>query len=351
VPAGLILTRAVDDVRDGLARAALLLLPGVLGLAAVASGLAHWLSGRALTPVREMSAAAREITDKDLARRLRTQLPPGDELGELADTFDSMLDRLESAFTSLRHFTAEAAHELRAPLALMRTQVEVTLRAPRSAEQYRESHRHLLQEIARLSRITDQLLMLARSDAGTLGPHYESFDLPDLLEEVADRWRRGAPAGSLLESAIPPEGGITADHDLLCQLLDNLLDNAFRHAPAAGQVRLSARREGRSWLLQVSDDGPGIPAELRPRLFDRFSRGDFARGRATGGAGLGLSLCAAIAALHGGSVELVPSPLGGACFLVSLPAGLGVRRPDAGPGRPGRPPAGARSPGGSPRWR
>jgi heavy metal sensor kinase len=316
----LVLARSVEELRETLLLVAVLLAIAVVALVLGAAGLGYWLAGRALSPVRVMAATARDISEQDLHRRIGLALPPGDELGELAATFNSMLGRLETAFDSLQRFTADAAHELRAPLALLRTQIEVTLRRDRTPAEYRASHRDLLAEVEQLSRTADHLLLLARADAGVLALHAEQLDLPDLLETILDRWRPLAlDRGIRLESELPLEGEVRADPELVRRLLDNLLDNALRHTPAGGTVRLSAARGGQGWAITVEDTGPGIPPELRPHLFERFARADPARGRETGGAGLGLSLAAAIATAHGGRVTLEEAPLG-ARFVVLLPA-------------------------------
>lgn len=318
---GLIVVRPIDELLARLTRVALLLVGGVLGLVCVAGLLAWRLAGLALAPVRAISAAARDISENDLKRRLHSDLPPDDELGELALTFNEMLDRLDRTFESLQRFTADAAHELRAPLAVMRSQVEVTLRHPRTSAEYRSSHVTLLQEIERLSRIADQLLILARVDAGGLSNSFREFDLPDLLEETTGRWRPVAKEqGVALASDIPSEGRMVADEDLMARLLDNLLDNAIRHTPKGGEVRLAACRSERDWRITVTDTGPGISGEVRRHVFERFFRGDSVRGRTTGGAGLGLSISLAIAQLHGGTIEVADrDPLPGACLVVQMP--------------------------------
>jgi len=321
VSGGLIVVRPIDELLARLTRVAVLLVVGVIGLVGVAGLLVWQLAGMALAPVRAMSAAAREISEHDLKRRVQSNLPPDDELGELALTFNEMLSRLDRTFDSLQRFTADAAHELRAPLAVMRSQVEVTLRRPRTPTEYRSSHETLLQEIKRLSRIADQLLMLARVDAGALSMSFREFDFPDLLEETAGRWRPVAKEqGIALDSAIPQEGRMIGDEDLVARLLDNLLDNAIRHTPRGGEVRLEASGTDRNWRITVTDTGPGLQGDVRRHLFERFVRGDSVRGRTTGGAGLGLSLSLAIAQLHGGTIELADrGSLPGACFVVQMP--------------------------------
>jgi heavy metal sensor kinase len=320
----LVLARPIEELYETLFRVGLLLSVVVVILVVGAGGLGYWLAGRALRPVGVMAATARQISEQDLHRRISLDLPPGDELGELAATFNGMLGRLEAAFEGLRRFTADAAHEFRAPLALMRMQVDVMLRRPRTASEYEASERALLPEIERLSRLADQLLLLARADAGALAPQRRAIDVPEFVEATVERWRPAAQGQRVgLESRLPLEGSLAGDPDLLRQVLDNLVDNAVRHTPAGGSVTVGAVEEAGWWEFSVLDSGPGIDAALRPRLFERFARSDAARGRATGGAGLGLSLAAAIVRAHGGSIALEDSASGGALFVVRLPPAAG----------------------------
>jgi two-component system heavy metal sensor histidine kinase CusS len=230
-----------------------------------------------------------------------------------------MLDRLEQAFENLQRFTADAAHELRAPLALMRTQVEVTLRRQRAPAEYVAGYRFLMGEIERLSRLADQLFLLARADAGALVPERAPLDLSDLVEEVVERWRPMArEREARLQGRTVGTGMIAADEELLRRVLDNLIDNGLRHTPRGGSVTVEARHMEREWQIVVHDTGPGVEPGVRPRLFERFARADAARARATGGAGLGLSLCAAIVNAHGGSIALEEAATG-ARFVPRLP--------------------------------
>ena len=318
-PATLVLMRSLVEYQDQRATVALLLGITVATLVAVASLSGYWLAGRVLRPVRIITETAQDLSEHDLHRRIDLDLPP-DELGDLATTLNRMLARLEAAFASLQRFTADAAHELRAPLALMRTEVEVALRAGDEPADARRVLETVMAEVHRLSRTADQLLLLARADAGVLEPLDEEVDVTDLLEEMAMRWRPTLDErGIELRVSIPRDGGtLVADGGMLRRLLDNLLDNAARHTPRTGVIRLAGETEPGGWTLSVADTGPGIDPALRPRVFERFTRADSARGRHTGGAGLGLSLCAAIAELHGGRLEL-DERHHGAFWLLHLP--------------------------------
>jgi heavy metal sensor kinase len=315
----LVVARTVQELDATLARTAIFLGLVVVGLAVTSSLAGYWLAGRALRPVRQIAATARDLSERDLHRRLDLNLPD-DELGELADTFNAMLARLEAAFESLRQFTADAAHELRAPLTLVRAEVELALNRTRSAASYEGSLRSVLVETERLSRMVDQLLFLARADAGALVANVREVDVADLLVETVSRWRPLAQQKRVeLAAEIPESGTLQGDADLLRRMLDNLLDNALRHTPEGGVVTISCSREPENWSIAVQDTGPGVDEALRPSLFERFTRADQARSRETGGAGLGLSLSAVIARIHGGRISLDEKGPG-ARFVTVLPA-------------------------------
>jgi heavy metal sensor kinase len=314
----LAVTRPVQELHETLFVLALLLAGSVALLVVVVSSLAWLLAGRALRPVRQIAATARDLSEHDLHRRITLDLP-ADELGELAATFNGMLARLDTAFTTLQDFTADAAHELRAPLALLRAELEVSLARARTPAEYEASQRIALAEVERLAALADQLLLLARADVGELQPTVEEVDIGDLVEETTERWRPLAGRRAIEVAAeVHDEGTLQADPRLLRRVLDNLFDNAVRHTPDGGTVRVAVER-GDMWNITVSDTGAGIPPDQRLRLFERFARGDAARARATGGAGLGLALCRAIADLHGGSITLDEDHGGGARFRLRLP--------------------------------
>ncbi len=292
------------------------------GLVIASGGVLAWLLvGRTLRPVRAIAAAARDIGDQELHRRVTVQAAP-DEVGELKATFNEMLARLEKSFQSLRQFTADASHELRSPLTLMRTEVDVALTRLRTPTEYQRVLQRVQRELEHLGRVADQLLLLAQADAGHLLPNRVALDVPDLTEEVAARWRGTAGGRGIdLRAHAPDSGLVLADPDLLRRVLDNLLDNALRHSPETGQVNLSVARRGQEWWFEVADQGTGVPVGIRDRIFERFTRADSARGRRSGGAGLGLALSAAVARAHNGTLELVDEAAGrGATFRLRLPA-------------------------------
>ncbi len=284
--------------------------------------LARWLTGRVLRPVRTIAGLARTISEKDLHRRV-TVTVPSDELGELVETFNTMLSRLERDFDGLHRFTADASHELRAPLAIMRGELELSLARQRTAADYRQSQRHLLREVEHLTRIADRLLLLARADAGTLVPERESIDVNDLLTETVERWRAAAARKAVSLDAEPDNAGtVYADPVLLRQVLDNLVDNAVKHSPPGATVTLDGRTRAGGTEIDVTDAGPGVPVELRPRVFDRFFRANLARtpGGPLGGAGLGLAVAASIIRAHSGQLSYGDAA-SGAMFRIWLPDG------------------------------
>ncbi len=295
-------------------------LAGVSILLLIMGGLlAYRLAGRALRPVQTIAKTARSISERDLGRRVEVKVPP-DELGELVATFNAMLARLEAAFKSMSRFTADASHELRAPLALMRSQIEGALSRARSKEEYKQALESLRDEIEHLSRLTDQLLLLARADAGALIPASEKVDVADFLHESGARWEATADKrGVRVEVVAPPSGYVEADPALLRRVVDNLVDNAVRYTDQGTQVLLRAYPANGGWNVEVSDHGPGVPKDFREHLFTRFARADAARSPEDGGAGLGLALSEAIVRAHGGSLELAADEGPGAVFRVHLP--------------------------------
>jgi two-component system, OmpR family, sensor kinase len=319
--AAVIVSVATADLDTLIQRLLWALLAGSLLVIAIGGALAWALVGRTLRPVRAMAAAARAIGDQDLHSRV-TVSAPADEVGELKATFNEMLDRLERSFTTLRRFTADASHELRTPLTLMRTDVDFALTRERSPDEYQRVLGRLQRELEHLGHVSEQLLLLAQADAGSLTPMRVEVDVADLVEEVGARWRRFADERAIRLQVVAPESGtMNADPNLVGQVLDNLLDNALRHGPRPGRVQLLTEQLDGEWRFDVTDEGGGVPAELRDRIFERFTRADPARNRRTGGAGLGLSLSAAIARAHGGNLELIQgAPGSGATFRLRIPA-------------------------------
>jgi signal transduction histidine kinase len=301
---------AVDDPLR-LVRAALL---AGLPLLLLASAAGVWLTvGRTLRPVEQLRRGAEAVTAADPARRLPVPAAQ-DEVRRLAETLNGMLDRLEAGGARQRAFVADAAHELRSPLAAVRTTLEVALvhPDPAGAEPALAS---ALDEVLRMARLVDDLLLLARLDAGA-PRRVQQVDLAQLVQDVlATR----APAGPPVTTELAP-ARVVADRDGLVRIVRNLVENAERHARSAVTVGVVA---GDPVELRVDDDGPGIPPEDRERVFDRFHRLDVPRSRDAGGAGLGLALVRELAGAVGGSVVVEQAPAGGARLVVRLPAAGG----------------------------
>jgi signal transduction histidine kinase len=290
-----------------------------LGVLFVASlGVGWVVAGRVLQPVGRITSVARDIQATDLSRRI--ELPgPDDELKQLADTFDAMLARLDAAFAAQRQFIADASHELRNPLAIIRTNVDVALADPHADP---EDLRHTIAVVRRASdrmaRLVDDLLALARRQEPTL--EHEPVDLGAAVAEASDDFVVPAAARQIvLDRAIAPGVSVVGDRDALKRAVANLLENAVRLAPAGSRIRLATGSEGGSAWIAVADEGPGIAPEDQEHVFDRFWRADKARARADGGTGLGLAIVRQIAESHGGQIRL-QSKLGvGSSFVIWLP--------------------------------
>lgn len=295
-----------------------LLFAGPLVVAGTLGG-GYWLARKALAPVDRMAAAAQEITLTRLDRRINAQ-NSGDELGRLADTFNDMIARLQRSFEEVRRFTADAAHELRTPLASMRTEAEVALRSARCPDRDQRVLEDLLEEIDRLTRLVTQLLFLCREDAGLSTVPHVPMRLDEIVRDVATHMQVMArDKGVALELAAIPACVVRGDSDRMRQLWFNVLDNAIKYTPAGGLIEVSgACADGRTRIV-VADSGIGIPAEHLPRVFDRFYRVDPARSRELEGTGLGLSICRSIAEAHHGRLEIESTPGRGTKVTLALP--------------------------------
>jgi heavy metal sensor kinase len=284
-------------------------------LLAVAGGI--FLAGRALNPIDRITRTAEQIGSRDLTRRL--DMVGNDEVGRLAATFDRMLDRLQAAFQRQRQFTADASHELRTPLAMIASQLDLALERPRTTDEYRAVLASLREDTSRLSRLTSQLLSLARSDAGEQILELEPLDLATITEEVVATMRPLAQAATVDLTQHAGAGLlVNGDQTRLTQLLVNLIDNAIKYTPPGGRVSVSARQEGEWAVVTVTDTGQGIAAEHLPHLFERFYRADPSRSRQAGGSGLGLAICRWIVEAHGGEISATSQPGQGTTITVRL---------------------------------
>ena len=307
-----------DDRELGELMAALV-IAGPLALASALGG-GYFLARKALTPVDRMAAEADQITATRLDRRLEVS-NPGDELGRLAGTLNGMMARLERSFEEIRRFTADAAHELRTPLAVMRNAVEVALRSPRDPEHYRRVLGDVLEEIERLTRMAEQLLFLCREDAGLVPLAMRQVRLEGLVADTAEHMKAVADAkGVTLRCEALAPATIRADTDQVRRLLFNLLDNAIKFTPPGGTVSVRLGLVEGLARLQVFDTGAGIPTEHLPHLFERFYRVDPARTSEAQGFGLGLSICRSIAEAHGGELRIESTVGRGSQAILSFPA-------------------------------
>ncbi len=318
-----------DDVVETLHlfRSYLLMFAPLLLLAAAGGG--YWLSRRALAPVDALVQTARQVSGTNLNSRLQ-KLQTGDELQRLSDTLNEMLDRIESAFLRISQFTADASHELRTPVSLIRTEAELALRRSRGEAEYKESLRHILLEAERTTALIEQLLSMARADSGRETLHLQPVDLRQTLRSVVDGWQQVATIRSLQFSAslAAPDFSVMGDETLLRRLADILLDNAFKYTSSPGSVHLSLEARGESAVIMVRDSGVGIAEEDQGKIFERFYRVDKARSREQGGAGLGLAIAQWIVTQHGGSIGVESRPGSGATFRVELPMiAASVRNP------------------------
>jgi heavy metal sensor kinase len=310
----------IDQVNQTLVlfRGYLLMLAPLLLLAAASGGF--WLSRKALSPVDAITRTARTVNATNLSDRLE-RLTTGDELQRLSDTLNEMLGRIEHAFIRVTQFTADASHELRTPVSLIRTEAEIALRRSRGDAEYREALRHILLEAERTSALVEELLSLARADCGQETLRIASVDLSTIVREVSEQWRELMAARNLAFTCEVTEEEITVlgDHNALQRLLTVLLDNAAKYTPAPGAVELRLELGGELAAIRVSDSGIGIALEDQPKIFDRFYRADKARSRNLEGAGIGLAIAQWIVQQHNGSITVQTSPGKGSTFLVQFP--------------------------------
>jgi signal transduction histidine kinase len=312
-----VITGAPKDEREEALNSllGLLLIGGPVALL-LASLAGYGAAAAALRPVERMRARAETITDAAPGQRLPVP-PADDEIGRLGSTLNDMLGRLEEAFARERTFVADASHELRTPLAILKGELELALRAGRTHAELEAALRSAAEETDRLVQLAEDLLVIARSDQGRLPIRLEEVAATDVFEDVCARFaRRAADGGAELHSSTPSELRLCADRVRMEQAVGNLVDNAIRYG--GKWIELAAVPSGSTVALHVRDDGPGFSDGMQARAFERFTRGDAARGR--GGAGLGMAIVSAIAGAHGGSAGLQNRPGGGADVWVVIPA-------------------------------
>jgi len=311
----------LSDELDLLLNVLYIVVPATLLLA----GGGGWLlARRALAPVTAMAEHVRQITAQSMEQRVEI-VNPRDEIGRLAATFNDLLARLSASLSQQRQFMADASHELRTPLSAIRTTSAVMLeRNDREKDEYREALTIVEQESRRLSRIVADMFLLARADAGHPTLQRTDFYLDELLAETGRAAAVLATQKNLrLEVAVAAESPLSGDAGLLRQMIWNLLDNAIKHTPPGGRVRVTLDALDTEYSIRVVDTGGGIPADLQAAVFERFRRVDEARshrsGTEAGGAGLGLPIARWIAEAHHGRLELQSSTATGSTFAVFLP--------------------------------
>jgi len=278
------------------------------------------MAKRALAPIEEITSTARGVAAGDLSRRLRSK-SQDKEIQILVRVLNKMFTDLESSFNAQKRFTADASHELRLPLTILKGEIEVALRHPRSEQEYQQILHQQLGTIDRIQRIVNDLLTLARAEAGQLELVQDAVDLSLLLQEVGQQHLILFDSQKVhLDMQIEDDLMIMGEASQIERTVMNLLSNAFKHAPEESSILLSARSEAGSAILCIHDAGPGIAEQQQQRLFDRFYRADDARCRKDGeGAGLGLAICKRIVEAHHGDIW-VDSTLGeGTSFLIRLP--------------------------------
>jgi len=284
----------------------------------------YLLARRALRPLDQMAFIANRISVESLNQRLEVR-NPHDELGRLATTLNGMFDRLRASVVQIRQFTSDAAHELRSPIAALRTQAEVTLRSDRSSDEYRRVVQLTLEESTHMSELVDQLLLLSRHDSGQQSVMFEDLRVDQLLLDVVDRFRPLAEErGLLLELSGGTPWMLAGDDIWLSQLFWNLLDNAGKYTPRGGAIRVSSQVADGQWCCSIQDTGPGIVEQHLPFLFNRFYRVDASRTRDAGGTGLGLAICKSIAEAHAGRISVTSQVGRGSEFTVTLPGRVAV---------------------------
>jgi heavy metal sensor kinase len=313
-------TDATDSIESN-RNLALILIAGIPGALILALLGGYFLAGRALSPIKAITRKAQEITAESLSERLPVQ-NPHDEIGHLATVFNDTLARIENSFQQLRRFTADASHELRTPLTSIRSVGEVALQKSVDQKTYQEAIGSMLEETERLTHLVDNLLVLARGDAGKarLNPH--STDLGALVRAVVDELRILAEEkNQTLSVSFQPSIMVTIDAATIRQALSNVLHNSIMYTQQGGQIDvLTSKTEDGHAVVDVIDNGPGIPAFDRSKVFERFYRIDKARSRVEGGVGLGLAIARWAVEVNAGAIAFRDKEGPGTHCRLTLPA-------------------------------
>jgi heavy metal sensor kinase len=312
-------SRSEERVREELSEVLIVLVLGLPLVVALAGVGGYLLARRALAPIDHLASEAQRITADRLHERLKVP-NERDEIGRLTGVINQTIARLESSFDQLRRFTADSSHELRTPLAVVRGIGEAAVAERRSPAEYEEAIGSMLEEIDRMSTLVDTLLRLSHGDAGTIRLSREAIDLDQLARDVS------ASLGILAEERnqkvivdATTQVTVKADRLVLREAVTNVLDNAIKYGPNGSTVTMRVDRVGDEGLLAIADEGPGVPAEHRDRIFNRFFRIDEARSRERGGAGLGLAIAKWAVEIHGGRITVHEPRGGGSEFRIHLP--------------------------------
>lgn len=314
----LIVARSKKDMDLALLRLRQILLAALPLSMIIASLGGGFLAGRVFRPINQIISTAKEIESKDLSRRIPVW--GRDELGQLAQTLNQMIDRLQKAFNRQKEFTGDASHELRLPLSTIRAETSLALQKEREVNEYQASLSLIGREAERMTDLVDQLLFLARADAGELETNLITIRLDHMLEVVTEDMSLLCQEKELILWVGPfAEIQIQGDPASIKRMMTNLIQNAITHTPSGGHIDVQLKKGTDMAVISVADTGCGIPEQMQKRIFERFARVDKDRARKTGGSGLGLAICHEIAVRHGGSIT-VDSSLGqGSIFRVSLP--------------------------------
>jgi heavy metal sensor kinase len=312
-------SRSEDRLRLQVREILVVLAFGAPLIVALAGVGGYVLARRALRPIDHLATEAQRITAERLHERLSVP-NQHDEIGRLAAAFNQTLARLDMSFAQLRRFTSDASHELRTPLSVIRGTGEMALRETRTVAEYKEAMGSMLEEVDRLTHLVDTLLRLSRADAGTVPLRFERFHLGEVTAEVATSLNILAEErNQRLEIDIQEGIVVNADRLILREAITNVIDNAIKYGPADSTIRVAVRSTRNRAVVSVADEGPGIAAEHRSRVFDRFYRVDEGRSRETGGSGLGLAIAKWAVEANGGSIGFESGVKSGSVFEISLP--------------------------------
>ena len=313
-----VVATSLEATDEAVARVREALLVGG-GIAVLLAAIGGWfLSAAALHPVERMRRQAEDISEHDDASRLEV---PGthDEIAALATTMNDLLERLQDALLRQRAFVADAGHELRTPLALLRTELELAEPPQRTDAELRDALHHAAGSVERLARLTEDLLLLARAD-DSIEQRFELVRLPEIVEaSVATARELASGAGVSIDVEVPERLDVSGISSLIQRAVDNMVENALRYAPAGSTITVRASAVGPAAVVEVLDDGPGFAPEFLPDAFERFRRADDARARVDGGSGLGLAIVLAITRVHGGTATAGNRPVGGAIVTATVP--------------------------------